>query len=82
MRALILEARGLLEIQAEITRRNDSLVELLTTDFVALGWPSPGAAARLWIAASVECALMELDLGHAHPQARATLLDLAMPAPR
>lgn len=82
VRALILEARGLLPIQAEITRRNDATVAFLTTDFVALGWPSPAAAARLWIAANMECALIELDLGRPDPQARSALLEFAARPPR
>ncbi len=82
VRALILEARGLLPIQAEITRRNDAVVAALTSDFVALGWPSPGTAARLWIAATTECALIELDLGRADPQARSAVLDFATPPVR
>jgi AcrR family transcriptional regulator len=81
VRALILEARGLLAIRDEITRRNDATVTFLTTDFLALGWPSPHAAARLWIAATSECALVELDLGHPHPQARSALLEFAILPP-
>lgn len=79
VRALTLEARGILAIQAEITRRNDTTLALLTTDFVALGWPQPRAAARLWLAANVECGLIELDLGRADPDTRAVLLNLVMP---
>lgn len=79
VRALTLEARGILAIQAEITRRNETTVALLTTDFVALGWPQPRAAARLWLAANVECGLIELDLGHADPDTRSVLLEFAMP---
>jgi AcrR family transcriptional regulator len=78
VRALILEARGLLPIQAEIMRRNDATVALLAMDFVTLGWPLPSVAARLWIAANAECALMELDLGRPDQQARAALLDFAL----
>ncbi|MGB8405653.1 MAG: TetR/AcrR family transcriptional regulator [Mycobacterium sp.] len=77
VRALILEARALVPIQDEITRRNEATVTLLTTDFVALGWSTPAVAARLWIGATVECALLELGLGHADRQARATLVDFA-----
>jgi TetR/AcrR family transcriptional regulator, transcriptional repressor for nem operon len=76
VRALILEARGLLPIQNEIIRRNQSNVDFLTPDFVAMGWPRPCASARLWIAANAECALVELDDSAANPDARAALLDL------
>jgi TetR/AcrR family transcriptional regulator, transcriptional repressor for nem operon len=78
VRALTLEARGLMAIQDEIAKRNQSIVELLTTDFVALGWPNPRAAARLWLAATVECALVELDLGCPDHSSRSALLDMAL----
>lgn len=81
VRALILEARGLLAIQAEITRRNEAIVGVLTSDFIELGWPSASVVARLWIAATVECALLELEVGRPCPQARSALLDFAA-APR
>ncbi|CAA0128397.1 Uncharacterised protein [Mycolicibacterium vanbaalenii] len=76
VRALILEARGQLPIQDEIMRRNSATVDLLTDDFVAMRRPRPRAAARLWLAANAECALMELDAGHADPETRAALSDL------
>lgn len=77
VRALILEARALVPIQDEITRRNEATVTLLTADFEALGWRFPDAAARLWIGSTVECALVELVRGQADPQARETLIDFA-----
>ncbi len=78
VRALILEARALVPIQDEIARRNDATVERLAPDFAAVGWPSPTVAARLWIGATVECALWELTLGNADEQARTTLIDFAV----
>ncbi|WP_099024440.1 TetR/AcrR family transcriptional regulator [Mycolicibacterium palauense] len=80
VRALILEARALPPIQAEIIRRNDATVALLTTDFVALGWRAPATAARLWVGACVECAILELESGHADAQARTTLVAFATAA--
>lgn len=74
VRALILEARGMLPIQEEIARRTTMHTEFLAIDFVAMGWPDPRAAARLWIAATAECALIELDGGRADATARAALL--------
>jgi TetR/AcrR family transcriptional repressor of nem operon len=74
VRALILEARGVLPIQEEIVRRSTITNEFLAIDFVAMGWPNPRAAARLWIATTAECALIELDAGRADPAARAALL--------
>lgn len=76
VRALILEARGQLPIQHEIVRRNASNVDFITIDFVTMQWPRPRAAARLWIAANAECALIELDAGRADHDARAALMDL------
>ncbi|WP_137145317.1 TetR/AcrR family transcriptional regulator [Mycolicibacterium sp. CR10] len=76
VRALILEARGQLPIQDEIVRRNSSNVDFMAIDFVTMEWPRPRAAARLWIAANAECALIELDARRADPEARAALLDL------
>ena len=76
VRALILEARGQLPIQDEIIRRNSTTVDLLTDDFVAMRRPRPRAAARLWLAANAECALLELDAGRADPETRAALADL------
>ena len=76
VRALILEARGQLPIQDEIKRRNDSNVDFITIDFATMQWPRPRAAARLWIAANAECALIELDNGQSDLEARAAVLDL------
>jgi AcrR family transcriptional regulator len=76
VRALILEARGQLPIQDEIVRRNNSNVDFITIDFVTMEWPRPRAAARLWIAANAECALVELDARRPDPDVRAALLDL------
>lgn len=78
VRALILEARALVPIQDEITRRNEATVALLAADFIALNWPYPALAARLWIGATVECALLELGLGHADQRARSTLAGFAI----
>ncbi len=71
VRALILEARGQLPIQDEIIRRNSSNVDFMAIDFVTMEWPRPRSAARLWIAANAECALIELDARRADPEARA-----------
>jgi len=48
-------------------------VDVVAIDFEALGWDHPREAARLWIAATAECALTELDRGTPDPAARAAL---------
>ena len=39
VKALLLEARGLLPLQEEVLRRNGMTVDLVAADFEALGWP-------------------------------------------
>ena len=73
VKALLLEARGHLPIAEEVTRRNRMTVDVVAADFEAIGSPHPRAAARLWIAATAECALMELDLGGRDDAARTAL---------
>jgi TetR/AcrR family transcriptional repressor of nem operon len=73
VKALLLEARGHRPIAEEVMRRNRANVEVVAADFTALGWPHPRAGARLWIAATAECALMELALGRRDPDARQAL---------
>jgi TetR/AcrR family transcriptional repressor of nem operon len=73
VKALLLEARGHLPIAEEVTRRNRMNVDVVAADFQALGAQHPRQSARLWIAATAECALMELELGHRDPAARSAL---------
>ncbi|HYZ69546.1 MAG TPA: TetR/AcrR family transcriptional regulator [Mycobacterium sp.] len=73
VKALLLEARGHLPITEEVTRRNRMSVDVVTADFEALGSRYPRESARLWIAATAECALMELELGRRDPAARSAL---------
>ncbi|WP_006243592.1 TetR/AcrR family transcriptional regulator [Mycolicibacterium tusciae] len=76
VKALLLEARGHLPIADEVTRRNRMNVDAVAADFTALGWAHPRQAARLWVAATAECALIELERGRRDTAARATLNDL------
>ena len=76
VKALLLEARGHLPIADEVTRRNRMNVEVVAADFTALGWTHPRRAARLWVAATAECALIELERGRRDSAARAMLNDL------
>jgi TetR/AcrR family transcriptional regulator, transcriptional repressor for nem operon len=79
VRALILEARGLLDIQAEVRRRNAANTEFVAIDFIAMGWDHPRSAAQLWVAAAAECALIELEACSADPAARAALRQFTQP---
>ena len=76
VKALLLEARGHLPIADEVTRRNRMNVDVVAADFVALGRTHPREAARLWVAATAECALIELEQGRRVSAARAALRDL------
>jgi AcrR family transcriptional regulator len=76
VKALLLEARGHLPIADEVTHRNRLNVDVVAADFEALGSPHPREAARLWIAATAECALMELERGRRDSAARAALNSL------
>jgi TetR/AcrR family transcriptional repressor of nem operon len=73
VKAMLLEARGHLPIADEVTRRNRMNVDVVAADFEARGSRHPREAARLWIAATAECALMELERGHRDPAARSAL---------
>jgi TetR/AcrR family transcriptional regulator, transcriptional repressor for nem operon len=76
VKALLLEARGHLPIADEVTRRNRLNVDVVAADFTALGRSHPREAARLWVAATAECALIELERGRRDSAARAALSDL------
>src|SRR3954470_13538260 len=73
VKALLLEARGHLPMADEVLRRNRMNVDVVAADFEALGAQHPRQSARLWIAATAECALMELELGRRDPAARSAL---------
>ena len=79
VKALLLEARGLLPLQEEVLRRNGMTVDLVAADFEVLGWPQPRAVGRLWIAATAECALVELEQGGPDAAARAVLTSFTNP---
>jgi AcrR family transcriptional regulator len=76
VKALLLEARGHLPIADEVMRRNRMNVDVVAADFAALGRSHPRDAARLWVAATAECALIELERGRRVNGARAALRDL------
>ena len=73
VKALLLEARGHRPIADEVTARNLRNVDIVAADFEAMGRAHPRQSARLWVAATAECALMELELGRRDDTARAAL---------
>jgi TetR/AcrR family transcriptional repressor of nem operon len=76
VKALLLEARGHRPIADEVLERNRRNVETVTADFEAMDRRHPRQSARLWVAATAECALMELELGRADAEAREALDEL------
>lgn len=73
VKALLLEARGHRPILEEVLERNRRNVAVVTADFAALGRPHPSQSARLWVAATAECALAELELGRPDTATREAL---------
>jgi AcrR family transcriptional regulator len=73
VKALLLEARGHRPIADEVLARNRRNVDIVSADFEAIGRAHPRQSARLWVAATAECALMELELGRRDATCRAAL---------
>jgi AcrR family transcriptional regulator len=73
VKALLLEARGHRPIADEVLARNRRNVDIVTADFEAIGRRHPRLSARLWVAATAECALIELELGRADSETREAL---------
>ncbi len=73
VKALLLEARGHRPISDEVMSRNERSVTIVTADFEAMGAPWPRQQARLWVAATAETALVELELGRQDIAAREAL---------
>lgn len=61
VKALLIEARWLPEIGAEVHRQNARFDALAAVNFEAAGWPSPKQAGRLWVALVAEAALAEAE---------------------
>ena len=70
VKALLIEARVLPEIQREIQRQNARFDGLAERQFAALRWPAPRHAARLWVALVAEAALVEAEAGRKLPALR------------
>jgi AcrR family transcriptional regulator len=79
VKALVVEARSSMLIVDEARRRNAVNVGLIAEDFAAMGAPHPRSAARLWIAANAEAALVELELGRRDKAIRDAVVRLTHP---
>lgn len=73
VRALLLEARAVPEIAAEIRIRNEQVARLCEPSFVAMRWPHPLESARLWTGMVAEAALLEFDVHGPRPALREAL---------
>ncbi|HTY29208.1 MAG TPA: TetR/AcrR family transcriptional regulator [Mycobacterium sp.] len=73
VRALLLEARAEPAVAGEITRRNAEFAAKGKSDFAALEHRHPLESAHLWIAMTVEAALLELARGSRARAVRAAL---------
>ena len=78
LRVWLLQARreepGLAE---GLRRQNHSFALVISTEFHALGWPHPLAAARLYLAAIQEAARLEQFKGEPLPYVRDAIWDIA-----
>ncbi len=73
VKSLLVEARWLPEISAEVHRQNARFDSLATVNFEAARWPSPKQAARLWVALVAEAALAEAEASRRLPAFRRQL---------
>ncbi len=78
LRAWLLQARREEPLLAEgLRRQNHSFTLVISTEFQALGWPHPLAAARLYLAAIQEAARMEQVKGEPLAYIREAIWDIA-----
>lgn len=78
LRGWLLQARREQPQLAEgLRRQNHSFALVISTEFQALGWPHPLAAARLYLAAIQEAARLEQIKGEALPFIREAIWDIA-----
>ena len=78
LRGWLLEARRDEPLIAEgLRRQNHSFALIISTEFHALGWPHPLAAARLFLAAIQEAARLEQIKGEPLPFIREAIWDIA-----
>lgn len=78
LRAWLLQARREQPQLAEgLRRQNHSFALVISTEFHALGWPYPFAAARLYLAAIQEAARLEQIKGESLSYVREAIWDIA-----
>ena len=78
LRGWLLQARREKQQLAEgLRRQNHSFALVISTEFHALGWPHPLAAARLYLAAIQEAARLEQAKGEPLPYIREAIWDIA-----
>jgi TetR/AcrR family transcriptional repressor of nem operon len=77
VRALLLEARSEPAVLAEIVRRDEVSSAFLVNDFRAMGRSHPRQSARLWVGATREAAVVELDARGRVPEVREALAAFA-----
>lgn len=78
LRAWLLQARREQPELAEgLRRQNHSFALVISTEFHALGWPYPFAAARLYLAAIQEAARLEQIQGESLAYVREAIWDIA-----
>jgi AcrR family transcriptional regulator len=78
LRTWLLQARREEPQLAEgLRRQNHSFALVISTEFHALGWPHPLAAARLYLAAIQEAARLEQTKGHSLDFIREAIWDIA-----
>jgi TetR/AcrR family transcriptional regulator, transcriptional repressor for nem operon len=73
IKALILESRTGGNLTTTVERREQLLARVAESSLVAMGFPEPEVAARLFVAMTSEAALLELAVGKRIPGVRNTL---------
>ncbi|MGQ0831954.1 MAG: TetR/AcrR family transcriptional regulator [Microthrixaceae bacterium] len=77
VKAMLLQARGVPAIAAEVARSNDRFALASVADFETLGGPHPTETARLFVAMAAEVALLECASGRRSSKLRSALWHLA-----
>lgn len=78
LRGWLLQARKEKQLLAEgLRKQNHSFALVISTEFHALHWPHPLAAARMYLAAIQEAARLEQAKGAALPYIRDAIWDIA-----
>lgn len=65
------------KLAEDLRRQNQAFILVMSTEFHAMGWPHPQAAARLYLAAMQETARQEQMKGHTLPAIREAIRSIA-----